>query len=242
MRTAVLSLVAVLLVLPGAVHAVGEPVVIGTVRPDATINLRQTNGSLVTSLAPGTYDFEIRDETQSHNFHLTGPGGLDQKTEVGFQGTMTWEDIVLQPGQTYTYVCDPHAPVMNGSFTTDAATPGPQPPSPAPGPSPPPPPSPQPPPPAPAPHVHRLQVSAVRISVERVGRRLVLVARARITQPALARLALRRADRVRASARKQWLEGANSIRASLPRSLPRGRSTAELRVGSLRFKRTVRIG
>jgi hypothetical protein len=70
----------------------------------------------------------------------------------------------------------------------------------------------------------------------------MLVARARINQPALARLALLRASRVGASARKPWAAGVNTIRATLPRTLPRGRWTAELRVGSLRFKRTIRIG
>jgi uncharacterized protein YfaS (alpha-2-macroglobulin family) len=68
------------------------------------------------------------------------------------------------------------------------------------------------------------------------------VARARVNQPAPARLSLLRANRVRASARKQWATGANTIRATLPRTLPKGRWTAELRVGSLRFKRTIRIG
>jgi hypothetical protein len=66
----------------------------------------------------------------------------------------------------------------------------------------------------------------------------MLVARARVNQRALARLVLGR----RQLARKQWLRGLNTIRAALPRSLARGRWTAELRVGTKRFKRNIRIG
>jgi hypothetical protein len=90
--------------------------------------------------------------------------------------------------------------------------------------------------------VQPLEVAGVRIAVERRGAGRMLVARARINQRAVARLALMRGRRIRASARKQWVAGRNTIRISLPRSLRRGRWTAELRVGSLRFRRTIRIG
>ena len=110
----------------------------------STITLTDANGAPVTSVSPGTYDFEIHDETVSHNFHLTGPG-VDRRTEVADEGITTWEDLVLQPGATYHFVCDPHADYMNGSFTTSPASPPPPPP-----PSPPPPPGPPPPPPPPA--------------------------------------------------------------------------------------------
>jgi plastocyanin len=116
--------------------------------------------------------------------------------------------------------------------------PGPPPPGPPPPPAPPPPP-PAPPPPAPAP---ALQVSSVRIAIERRGPKRLLVARARINRPATANLALARKGRTRASARKRWASGPNRIQVGLPRSLPRGRWTAELRVGPQRFRRIVRIG
>jgi hypothetical protein len=256
-RAAVLILVAVVLALPGAGHAVGEPRLVGIVSDPSTIELRDANGNPVTSFAPGTYDFEIRDEAASHNFHLAGPG-VNRATGVSSVETVIWEDVVLQPNATYLYVCDPHAAFMSGSFTTAASAPPPGPPPPGPpppGPPTPPPPPPPPPPPRPSPppppapspqppaHVHRFAASAVRIWVSaRGGRSRVLVAQARVNQPAVARLVLLRAGPVHASARKQWRAGLNTIRVALPRSLPRGRWTAELRVRSLRFKRTVRIG
>jgi plastocyanin len=153
---------------------------------------------------------------------------------------------------TFAYHCSfPHG--MNAEVVVAAASP-PPPPTPPPPPLPPPPappappapPSPPPappaPPPAPQPHVHPLVVTGIRISVERRGAVRRLVARARINHPAMARLALTRGRRVRTSARKQWVAGPNTIRARLPGSLRRGRWVAELRVGTLRFKRNIRIG
>jgi hypothetical protein len=51
-----------------------------------------------------------------------------------------------------------------------------------------------------------------------------------------------RGKRTHVSSRKRWTAGPNTIRTALPRSLPKGRWTAELRVGTLRFKRVIRIG
>lgn len=243
MRAFVLCLLGIVLTLPSAVHAVGEPKLVGTVRDDFTITLKHPNGDPVISVPPGTYDFEIRDETGSHNFHLTGPPGIDLKTEVGDITTVVWEDVVLQPSSTYTYVCDPHFNSMNGSFTTLAPPqppppPGPPPPGP-PGPPPPPPPPPGPPPP---PHAHPLEVKGVKFSVERRAAKRFLVARARINHSARARLALLRKGRTRASARKNWVAGPNRIQVGFPRPLARGRWTAMLRVGAYRFKRDIRIG
>jgi plastocyanin len=48
-----------------------------------------------------------------HNFHLKGPG-LNKTTSVAGKGTFTWT-VTLKKG-TYTYVCDPHASFMKGSF------------------------------------------------------------------------------------------------------------------------------
>jgi len=235
-----------MLTLAGAGHAVGEPILIGTVRADYTIGLTDSYGNAVNTLAAGVYDFEIRDESELHNFHLSGPGGVDLSTDVAFTGTAVWDDVVLAASGHYTYVCDPHAYAMKGSFTTAAAPPpppppGPPPPAPPPPPPAPPPPAPTPPPPTP-PHVHPLEVRGVRISTERRGIARILVARARIDRPAPAKLALVKGRRTRASARKNWLGGGNAIRLRLPRSLAHGRWTAELSVGSLRFRRDIRIG
>jgi hypothetical protein len=241
-RIVFLCLCAFVLALPGAVHAVGEPQLLGTVSDNSdaqTISLTDASGKPVTTLAPGVYDIRVTDNSEFHNFHLSGPGLTNQSTTVPFTGTADWDDVVLQAASTYDYVCDPHASFMYGSFTTGAAPP------PPPGPPPPPlppPPSPPPPAPPPPPHVHPLQVQSLRFSLERVAGKRMLVARARINRPALARLALRRANRTRATARKRWSAGANTIRAVLPRTLSPGRWTAELRVGSLRYRRGIRIG
>ena len=56
----------------------------------------------------------MNDQSGAHNFHLTGPG-VDVSTEVGDEGEESF-DIELQAGE-YTFVCDPHASQMNGSFT-----------------------------------------------------------------------------------------------------------------------------
>jgi hypothetical protein len=249
LRVLVLLVVGFVLVLPGAGRAVGEPQLIGTVGPGTTITLTDAAGTPVTSIAAGTYDVLVRDLSSSHNFHLKAPG-VDEATSVSGTGETAWEDIVLQANSMYTYECDPHADTMNGSFTTGSAPPPPPgppppgPPPPAPPPPGPPPPAPPPPgpPPPPPPHVHPLQVVGVKLSVARRGSRRFLVGRARINHPALARLALMRGKRTRAAARKDWLPGPNSIRTTLPRSLPPGRWTAQLRVGAARFRRTIRIG
>jgi hypothetical protein len=70
----------------------------------------------------------------------------------------------------------------------------------------------------------------------------VLVARGKTNKPAAARLALLRKHRVRASARKRWTAGTNNIRLRVPATLAHGRWTAELRVGTLRFRRSIRFG
>ena len=152
---------------------------------------------------------------------------------------------------TFPYRCTAPGHVMNGQIVVSGSVPPPPPPPgtpppPGPPPSPPPPPPPAPPPPPPPPpsppHVHPLEVARVKIWVVRRGAVWTVVARARINQPALARLALLRGRRIRASARKLWRAGPNTIRTTLRRPLPRGRWTAELRVGTQRFKRGIRIG
>jgi plastocyanin len=93
---------------------------IGTVgeegNPDAfTITLTTEDGSEVTTLPPGDYTLEIKDLSTIHNFHLTGPGGVDVTSDVGETEDEDY-DVTLQDG-TYNFVCDPHASQMKGSFT-----------------------------------------------------------------------------------------------------------------------------
>lgn len=234
MKGLLLGAAALLLVLPGAARGVGEPRLIGTVRADLTIMLTDANGTPVTSVSPGTYDFEIHDETVSHNFHLTGPG-VDRKTEVAGEETTTWEDLALASGATYQFVCDPHADFMKGSFTTSPASPPPPPP-----PSPPPPPGPPPPPP-PAGTRPTQSVSGVRMRVARSEGRRWLIARARVTIAAPARLQLLRRNRGVASARRRFRAGRNELRLLLRRSLPRGTYVARLTIGGAARPYTARI-
>jgi plastocyanin len=84
------------------------------VGPSFTISLSTEAGAPVTNLDPGTYEIQVDDMSEEHNFHLRGPG-VDRATEVGDMGTQQWT-VTLQDG-TYTYVCDPHQGEMRGSFT-----------------------------------------------------------------------------------------------------------------------------
>lgn len=68
----------------------------------------------VSHLKAGKYTIVVNDTASDHNFHLTGPG-VNKLTSVGGTGSVKWT-VTLRKG-TYTYVCDPHASFMKGSFT-----------------------------------------------------------------------------------------------------------------------------
>jgi plastocyanin len=85
-----------------------------TVGPGFTITLRTAQGQAVTQLDPGTYRIVVDDRAAEHNFHLSGPG-VSLATDVEAVETVTWE-VTLAEGH-YTFVCDPHATTMKGSFT-----------------------------------------------------------------------------------------------------------------------------
>jgi len=68
-----------------------------------------------TTVVAGSYTLKVDDQASSHNFHLSGPGGVDVKTEIGTTGTTTFK-VTLQKG-TYTFVCDAHPSSMNGTLT-----------------------------------------------------------------------------------------------------------------------------
>ena len=95
-----------------------------TVGPGFSISLLGPNGQAVTQLAPGTYDVVVEDLSDEHNFHLQGPG-VNEATSVAFVGTVTWT-VTFADGR-YTFVCDPHASAMRGSFTAGDAPPQPPP-------------------------------------------------------------------------------------------------------------------
>ena len=82
----------------------------GSVGPGFDISLDGTDG-----IAAGDYTLVVNDQSSAHNFHLTGPGGVDVSTDVSAEGEETF-DVALVPGE-YKFQCDPHASTMNGSFT-----------------------------------------------------------------------------------------------------------------------------
>jgi plastocyanin len=85
----------------------------GSVGPGFEISLSTADGQSVETLAPGSYTLEVDDQSDIHNFHLSGDG-VDVSTDVGSTGTESF-DITVTSG-TYTFVCDPHSSTMNGSF------------------------------------------------------------------------------------------------------------------------------
>jgi plastocyanin len=84
----------------------------GTVGPGFTISLKKGSAKVGT-LKAGKYTFVISDKSNIHNFHLKGPVSK-MFTSVSFVGTKT-VTVTLKKGK-YTYVCDPHASSMHGSF------------------------------------------------------------------------------------------------------------------------------
>ena len=88
------------------------PKLVGTVGPGFTITLTK-GGAKVKTVKAGKYTLVIRDKSNIHNFHLKG--AVNKSTGVSFVGTKTLT-ITLKAGK-YTYVCDPHASSMKGSFT-----------------------------------------------------------------------------------------------------------------------------
>jgi plastocyanin len=84
------------------------------------ITLTDQEGQPIESLPAGDYTVEVVDPSAIHNFHLTGPGGVNESTTVPGMTETTWQ-VTLEEGD-YTYVCDPH-PSMVGGFTVTARAP-----------------------------------------------------------------------------------------------------------------------
>ena len=108
---ALAAIVAALTILPSALAS--TPTLTGTVGPGFTITLTQ-GGKKVSKLKAGKYVVKMSDKSSIHNFHLKGPG-VDKSTSVSKTGSSSWT-ITLKKGK-YTFVCDPHASIMKGSFT-----------------------------------------------------------------------------------------------------------------------------
>jgi plastocyanin len=85
----------------------------GSVGPGFEISLTTEDGEPVTALAAGSYTLLTDDQSDIHNFHLTGEA-VDVDTGVAETGTNSF-DIEVTSG-TYTFVCDPHSSTMSGEF------------------------------------------------------------------------------------------------------------------------------
>ena len=93
---------------PADTAAAGGQTLTGTVGPGFTITMDQT------SVPAGTYTLEVDDQSDQHNFHLTGEG-VDVTTTVPEIAKKSFE-VTLVAG-TYNFVCDPHAQQMKGELT-----------------------------------------------------------------------------------------------------------------------------
>lgn len=110
MKFAALAALVAALLAPMATAS--TPTLIATVGPGFTITLTK-GGTKVTKLTKGTYVVKVSDKSNIHNFRLKGPG-LNKTSSLAGKGSSTWT-VTLKPG-TYTYVCDPHATIMKGTF------------------------------------------------------------------------------------------------------------------------------
>jgi plastocyanin len=111
MKLVALAAIVAALVVPSALAA--TPTLTGTVGPGFTITLKKGTAK-VTKLKAGAYVIKVSDKSSIHNFRLKGPG-VNKSTSVSGTGSSTWK-VTLKKGK-YTYVCDPHASIMKGSFT-----------------------------------------------------------------------------------------------------------------------------
>ena len=109
----VFLMVAAFAVLAGPAAA-DNPQLQASVGPGFTISFKDASGAKVTHLDPGTYAIHVVDQSDMHNFDLTGPG-VSKSTEVTEVGEQDWT-VTFTDG-TYRYVCDVHATSMKGSFT-----------------------------------------------------------------------------------------------------------------------------
>jgi plastocyanin len=114
------------LVLAGPTAA-DNPMLVGNVGPGFAISLHDPAGNAVNQIDPGTYTLVVHDQSDIHNFDLSGPG-VSAKTDIDFVGDQTFT-VTFAEGR-YTYVCDSHFATMNGKLTV--GNPPPLPPAPTP--------------------------------------------------------------------------------------------------------------
>ena len=105
--TLVAAVSAVFLVVAVPAVAATTPTYKGTVGPGFTISMAKK------PTKAGKIKLTVSDKSDFHNFHLSGPG-VNVKTSVSAEGTKSFT-VTLKKG-TYSFVCDPHASAMKGSF------------------------------------------------------------------------------------------------------------------------------
>ena len=110
---AALAVVAALALVPVTQARQQKTTLNAVVGPGFNITLKKTSGAKVTTIPHGVYVIKVSDKSPIHNFHLVGPG-VKKTTSVGAVANTTWM-LTLKAGK-YTYVCDPHASTMKGSF------------------------------------------------------------------------------------------------------------------------------
>jgi plastocyanin len=86
----------------------------GSVGPGFAISLEDGSGAAVTRLEPGSTTLTVEDESDVHDFHLSGPG-VDVTTTIDEIGQKTFT-LTLVDG-TYSFICDAHPLTMKGAFT-----------------------------------------------------------------------------------------------------------------------------
>jgi plastocyanin len=77
------------------------------------IEMKNAAGRSLKTVKAGTYRIKIEDKATIHNFHLMGPG-VNKKTSISGRTETVWT-VRLRAGK-YTFVCDPHATMMRGTF------------------------------------------------------------------------------------------------------------------------------
>ena len=105
---------ALLLASGGSARSTQETKLLGTVGPEFSISLVDAQGNDVSKLDPGTYEIQVKDLSDFHNFHLFGPG-VNETTGIAAMGDVTWK-VTFTDG-TYRFVCDAHPTSMIGRFT-----------------------------------------------------------------------------------------------------------------------------
>jgi plastocyanin len=94
----------------------------GTVGPGFAITLKTAQGADVKTLQAGPVEIEVKDLSEEHNFHLSGPG-VDLTTGVETTGDTTFRTTLADGA--YRFVCDVHPSRMVGTFTVGAGAPPP---------------------------------------------------------------------------------------------------------------------